>query len=139
MPYIPKKIQKLNMSPDPQKPPRNSYCGATENTSDKLFKPTNNTRGRKPLRFDLKLRVHCETALGEHVAVVGEMSELGLWKDFNKCAMQWTEGHIWETVEPIICSKPHFLYKYVIIENGQVKRWEQGANRLADLFNLPER
>ena len=53
--------------------------------------------------------------------------------------MQWTEGHIWETVEPIISFKPHFLYKYIIIENGEVKRWEQGANRLADLLNLPER
>ena len=66
------------MSTDSKKPPRNSYSGATENASEKLFKPTGSTmRSRKPLKFDLKLRVHCETALGEQVAVVGETPELG--------------------------------------------------------------
>jgi len=68
---------------------------------------------------------------------VGNIEELGNWTDFNKCQIEWTEGHHWVSENLIISSKSYFLYKYVIMENGKVKRWEGGANRIADLSVLP--
>ena len=73
------------------------------------------------------------------MAVVGDTPELGKWRDYTKCMLQWTVGHYWETAEPIKTSSPIFCYKYVIIEDGKVKRWERGVNRIADLTILPER
>jgi hypothetical protein len=36
-------------------------------------------------------------------------------------------------------NKPYFLYKYVIMEKGEPKVWEQGPNRLADLDVLQDK
>ena len=77
--------------------------------------------------------------MGEYLAVVGNLKELGSWKDFHKVKLRWTEGHIWVTEGLVISSASHFLYKYVIMQDGQVKEWEKGANRIADLAILPER
>jgi len=38
--------------------------------------------------------------MGEDLFITGSIPELGLWRNY-KCAMKWTPGHIWETVEPI--------------------------------------
>ena len=55
-----------------------------------------------------------------------------------KCQIKWTEGHNWVTDNLVVSSKRYFLYKYVIMEDGKVKRWEKGANRIADLDVLPD-
>ena len=79
-----------------------------------------------------------ETQIGETLAVIGNIPELGQWDDFSKCKMKWTEGHKWVSDDIKISGKHFFLYKYVIIENEKVKRWERGANRVADLDILPD-
>ncbi len=64
---------------------------------------------------------------------MGNIDELGKWTDFEKCKLKWTEGHFWVADNLVILNKPYFLYKYVIMELGEPKIWEQGPNRLADL------
>lgn len=75
--------------------------------------------------------------MGESLAVVGNLEELGLWVEY-KCHLEWTEGHIWRSVEPIIVHESYFEYKYVLLEQGKVIAWEEGVNRIADLDALPE-
>ena len=75
--------------------------------------------------------------MGESLAVVGNIDELGQWNDCNVCKMTWTENHVWVT-DNLVVSKPFFLYKYVIIQDGEIKQWEKGANRIADLEVLPD-
>lgn len=70
--------------------------------------------------------------------MVGNIDELGHWSNFNKCQLKWTEGHNWVTENLIITSRSYFLYKYVVMEDGQPKFWEKGANRIADLDVLPD-
>lgn len=53
--------------------------------------------------------------------------------------MKWTEGHFWVTDNLFIQGKSYFLYKYVIIEDSEVKLWENGANRIADLKVLSDK
>lgn len=50
--------------------------------------------------------------------------------------MKWTEGHVWMLENPIISNVPYFQYKYVIMEDDQDLKWENGMNRIADLEML---
>ena len=74
--------------------------------------------------------------MGEQLCIVGDLDEMGQWSNF-KCKMKWTEGHIW-VLDGLIVKKPYFLYKYVVLQNDQPSKWEQGDNRIADLRVLPE-
>jgi hypothetical protein len=44
--------------------------------------------------YNLTLRIKFETSLGQSLCVVGDIEELGKWKEF-KGMMKWTTGHIW--------------------------------------------
>jgi len=82
----------------------------------------------------LKIRYNCEP--GEHMAVCGNIPELGQWKNFIE--LKWTEDNIWETKEPIKTRKNHFYYKFILMNNGQKVKFEEGVDRIADLVILPE-
>ena len=78
------------------------------------------------------MRTRYTTAFGENICVVGSIPELGNWKQV-KCQLRWTEGHIWETEQPIYTSQPYFTYKYVLMQGEELVKWEDGLDRIADL------
>ena len=78
------------------------------------------------------MKVRCHTSFGQSLCVVGSIPELGSWREY-KCHMQWTEGHVWVTKNPLVTSKSYFSYKYVLFQESKVKRWEKGIDRIADL------
>jgi len=84
----------------------------------------------------LNLKIFYETNFGEDLYVLGHIEEMGSWKKY-KCGLLWTEGHIWVTEKPIITNEPYFAYKYILLEQGSLKVWETGVNRMADLTILP--
>ena len=51
--------------------------------------------------------------------------------------MKWTEGHVWvaENVKITVeyGDKPYFMYKYIVMDNGNLTRYEEGIDRIADL------
>lgn len=79
-----------------------------------------------------------ETRVGESLCVTGSIQELGLWKEY-KCHLVWTEGHIWVSEAPIITKSNKFFYKYVLLDEGKMVKWEMGIDRIADLSILPEK
>ena len=92
--------------------------------------------------YSLTLRVKYVTVPGENICVLGSIPELGLWKEF-KAFMVWTEGHIWETVKPIVTTTQMFRYKYALLdgENGKAQEllhWEKGIDRVIECPLLPE-
>lgn len=87
--------------------------------------------------YALHFSIFYETIVGESIAVVGNLEELGKWKDYN-IHLIWTEGHIWRSLQPIIVRESYFEYKYVLLQDNEVVAWEQGVNRIADLDSLPE-
>lgn len=87
--------------------------------------------------YYLTLRIKYQTALGESLCVVGEIEELGSWKNFD-AKMKWTEGHIWVLENLFVKSKQFFMYKYVLMKNDKPLMWERGENRIADLRQLPD-
>ena len=77
-----------------------------------------------------------ETKMGESICVLGSTQELGAWKEY-KCNLVWTEGHIWVSKEPVVTKSSRFFYKYVLLNEGKMVKWEMGIDRIADLTILP--
>lgn len=70
--------------------------------------------------------------------MVGSIPELGNWKEY-KHKLLWGNGHVHLSTTPLITSESCFKYKYVILENGKMKSWENGIDRIAELDFLPQR
>lgn len=86
----------------------------------------------------MSFRIPYQTSLGESLCIIGDVEELGAWKDFTVAQMIWTEGHIWVLENVKVRSKNFFSYKYVHLKNGTPSCWEKGENRLADLRLMPD-
>ena len=75
--------------------------------------------------------------MGESVAVLGSIPELGSWKE-HKHHLKWTDGHYWVSEKPIITRNSCFFYKYIVLQDlKDQKGWEGGMDRCADLKLLP--
>jgi hypothetical protein len=51
--------------------------------------------------YSLTFKVYYETQMGESLAVLGNISQLGNWKKDIIYPLKWTPGHIWESIEPL--------------------------------------
>ena len=81
-------------------------------------------------------QIKYDTKLGEDLAIIGSINELGNWNPYHSLKMGWNEGNIWKT-ELYINDKTilDFEYKFIVTSGGFVKRWEEGYNRK---FNFSE-
>ena len=66
--------------------------------------------------YALHFSIFYKTIVGESIAVVGNLEELGAWVEY-KCHLEWTEGHVWRSVEPILVRETYFEYKYVLLQD----------------------
>ena len=82
-------------------------------------------------KFKVLFSVPFETKLGESIAVVGSLKELGRWKHI-KVNLTWTEGHIWKLLKPLEVCEQIFSYKYALVENKKIVKLESGIDRLVD-------
>ena len=82
-------------------------------------------------QFSLDLSIYYQTKLGESLAVIGSIEELGCWKIIKK-HMKWSEGNIWVLDQPIFTQKSFFKYKYVLLYKGELIKWEDGIDRILD-------
>lgn len=71
-------------------------------------------KGGNRKKFKVLFSVPYETKLGESIAVVGSLKELGRWKDI-KVNLTWTEGHVWKLLSPLEVSEQVFSYKYALV------------------------
>jgi Starch binding domain len=78
-------------------------------------------------------------AVGEEVAVVGNMPELGSWDVAKGIQLTWTPGHKWRgRVEVSAAAK--LAFKVVKVgTDGVTCEWERGEDRLLDVhaFDAP--
>ncbi|XP_037340997.2 uncharacterized protein stbd1 [Pungitius pungitius] len=79
---------------------------------------------------DVTFSIHYITqSPNQTVAVTGDRWELGNWKGF--VPLQGVEDGHWATVVRLP-SESHVEWKFVVVEKGQVCRWEECGNRLLD-------
>ena len=77
------------------------------------------------------------TQPGEDLGVIGSISELGSWDQNRALRMNWNDGNIWKAnINYDFGKEKEFEFKYIFIENGRVKRWEDGNNRKLEFSQL---
>ena len=70
--------------------------------------------------------------------MVGSLPCLGSWNpDRFGLKMHWSSGHCWWADVPLDTSavklnETKFEFKFVVMENGKTKSWEQGENHVFD-------
>ena len=76
----------------------------------------------------IKFEIKFDTKLGENISVIGSIDKLGNWDTSRALHLDWNEKNIWvgsfdynDTSE--------FEYKFILVDNGYVKEWEDGINR----------
>lgn len=83
-----------------------------------------------PQNVNVTFRVHYFTQSPyQTVAVTGNQQELGNWKGFIPLEMA-KDGH-WATVVSLP-AESHVEWKFVVLDKGEVCRWEECGNRLLD-------
>jgi hypothetical protein len=87
-------------------------------------KPSNNAFIIKTIYFEIKY----DTQMGESMAIIGSIDKLGCWDVNRALHLNWNEGNVWITSFEYH-EKNDFEYKFIFVENGHVKEWENGINR----------
>ena len=89
-------------------------------------------RKKKELKIKkIDFKINYDTKMGEEIGLIGSIKELGCWNKDKLLRMHWTDGNIWETtIDFSFVEINSFEYKFVLIENGEIKEWENGNNRI---------
>lgn len=82
-----------------------------------------------PQNVKVTFRIHYLTSPYQKVAVTGNKQELGNWKSFIPLENA-KDGH-WSTVVNLP-AESHVEWKFVVVNQGVVCRWEECGNRLLD-------
>nr|XP_019967200.1 PREDICTED: starch-binding domain-containing protein 1 [Paralichthys olivaceus] len=83
-----------------------------------------------PQNVNVTFRIHYLThSPYQTVAVTGNQQELGNWKDF--IPLEKAKDGQWATVVSLP-AESHVEWKFVLVEKGEVCRWEECGNRLLD-------
>ena len=78
----------------------------------------------------IMFQMNYNTKPGEDLGVIGSIQELGNWDQNRALRMSWNDGNIWKaSINYSFEKEKEFEFKFIFIENGRVKRWEDGNNR----------
>ena len=88
---------------------------------------------RKRKKFKIRkiiFQINYNTQYGEDIGLLGSIKELGSWHEDKCLRLEWNEGNIWKTTININFDEiNNFEFKFILIENGNIKEWENGSNR----------
>lgn len=84
----------------------------------------------------IEFQMYYNTSMGEEVGLIGSIKELGSWDKNKVLRMHWDDGNIWTaTIDFSFVEITSFEFKFILIDNGKIKEWENGNNRI---FNINE-
>jgi hypothetical protein len=122
----------------------NSFCDSLNTSAEyariagaSSFSSGTSNGAEESCEYNLSLKVTYKTNWGQEIGVVGNIPQLGNWDVKKALKMSWTNGHVWTAhnikVDEARGDKTYFMYKYVVINNGNHKTFERGLDRIADL------
>ncbi|XP_038124249.1 uncharacterized protein stbd1 [Cyprinodon tularosa] len=86
-----------------------------------------------PQNVNVTFQTHYVTCTPfQKVAVTGNNQELGNWKDF--IPLEKAKDGLWATVVSLP-AESHVEWKFIVVDRGEVCRWEECGNRLLDTGN----
>ena len=118
-----KKLKKENRSIKSD----NSINSTKHKTEQILNQITNSNHSfiLQKINFEIKF----DTFIGQSISIIGSIDKLGNWDEYKALNMNWTEGNIWKANIEHDDIKS-FEYKFIFMENGAIKKWEDGINRI---------
>ena len=92
---------------------------------------TKTSKSKKVFKVNkITFQMNYNTKPGEDLGVIGSMQELGNWDQNRALRLSWNDGNIWKaSINYNFEREKEFEFKFIFIENGRVKRWEDGNNR----------
>jgi len=85
--------------------------------------------------YEVKLRIHYITTIDEDLYILGNIVELGSWKEMT-CKMEHKGNYVWEAKLLLRNYIKTFSYKFVCVNKiTENWRWELTNNRI---FNRPK-
>ena len=106
--------------------------------SNKTIKRINYINDKSQIKIEkINFQIKYDTRMGEDLAVIGSINELGNWEPYRALKMNWNDGNIWKTVLYLRdMDILDFEYKFIVTCGGYVKRWEDGNNRKMNLDQI---
>ena len=102
-----------------------------------IYKYINDIRELKIERINFEIKY--DTKMGEDIAVIGSIYNLGNWDVNRSLKMGWNHGNIWKGVLYLGDSNiVDFEYKFILTCGNYVKRWEDGYNRKFNFYKIKE-
>jgi hypothetical protein len=118
-----KKLKKENRSIKSD----NSINRTKQKTEQILNQKTNTNCSFKLQKINFEIKF--DTFIGQSISIIGSIDKLGNWDEYKALNMNWTEGNIWKANIEHDDIKS-FEYKFIFMENGAIKKWEDGINRI---------
>lgn len=105
----------------------NSINRTKQKTEQILNQITNTNCSFKLQKINFEIKF--DTFIGQSISIIGSIDKLGNWDEYKALNMNWTEGNIWKANIEHDDIKS-FEYKFIFMENGAIKKWEDGINRI---------
>ena len=101
---------------------------------------TKTSKSKKVFKVNkITFQMNYNTKPGEDLGVIGSVSELGNWDQNRALRMSWNDGNIWKaSINYNFEREKEFEFKFIFIQNGRVKKWEDGNNRKLGFSQLKD-
>ena len=111
-----------------------------ENYNISNNKKTKSVKTKKQFKINkIIFQMKYNTQPGEDLGVIGSISELGTWEQNRALRMSWNDGNIWKAcINYNFEREKEFEFKFIFIQNGLVKKWEDGNNRKLGFSQLKD-
>ena len=100
----------------------------TKHKTEQILNQITNTNCSFKLQ-KINFEIKFDTFIGQSISIIGSIDKLGNWDEYKALNMNWTEGNIWKANMEYDDIKG-FEYKFIFMENGAIKKWEDGINRI---------
>ena len=77
------------------------------------------------------------TVFGEEIGILGSGNSLGNWNQDKVIKLKWNKGNIWKgSISINEYNLTDFEFKFVLLFNDKIKKWESGANNIVNFNNI---
>ena len=79
--------------------------------------------------------IQYNTSMGKEIGIIGSLNELGKWNQEKTLKLKWNKNFYWNK-EISYINGTDFEFKFVLISNGKIIKWEEGKNRVFKFDNV---
>ena len=110
-----------------------------QDSNNQNIQSNNQNRRKIDIRIDrIVFQMKYQTIMGQELGVIGSLNDIGNWDQNKAQKLRWTDGNIW--IKDInYQNNIDFEFKFIFIESGKVKTWEDGNNRAFKFNDIKSR